>query len=62
MVPHKGKLAFKQYTKSRATKQGITLWVLSEATSGYVYRFQVYLGKNMGSNPKNTQLEEWYEI
>lgn len=52
MVPHKGKLAFKQYIKNKPTKWGIKLWVLSEATTGYVYRFQVYLGKEHGQQPE----------
>lgn len=52
MVPHKGKLAFKQYIKNKPTKWGVKLWVLSEATTGYVYRFQVYLGKEHGQQPE----------
>ncbi|KAL9967433.1 hypothetical protein ACROYT_G025655 [Oculina patagonica] len=52
MVAHKGKLAFKQYIKNKPTKWGIKLWVLSEARSGYVYRFQVYLGKEHGQQPE----------
>lgn len=39
MVPHKGRLSFKQYIKNKPTQWGIKLWVLSEARTGYVYRF-----------------------
>ena len=45
MVPHKGRLSYKQYIKSKPTKWGIKLWVLSESITGYIYKFQVYLGK-----------------
>ncbi|XP_031549902.1 piggyBac transposable element-derived protein 4-like [Actinia tenebrosa] len=51
MIPHKGRLSYKQYIKNKPTKWLIKLWVLSEATTGYVYRFQVYLGKVEG-NPE----------
>ena len=45
MVPHKGRLSFKQYIKNKPVKWGIKLWVLCEAKTGYIYKFQVYLGK-----------------
>jgi len=44
MVPHKGRLSFKQYIKNKPTRWGIKLWVLCEAKTGYVYNFDVYLG------------------
>ena len=50
VVAHKGKLAFKQYIKSKPTKWGIKLWVLCEAT--YVFRFQVYLGREHCQQPE----------
>lgn len=45
MVPHKGRLSFKQYIKNKPIRWGIKLWVLCEAKTGYVYNFDVYLGK-----------------
>ena len=48
MVPHKGRLSFKQYIKNKPTQWGIKLWTLSESQTGYVYKFQVYLGKEGG--------------
>ena len=45
MVPHKGRLSFKQYIKNKPVKWGIKLWVLFESKTGYVFNFQVYLGK-----------------
>ena len=45
MVPHTGRLSFKQYIKNKPVNWGIKLWVLCESKTGYIYRFQVYLGK-----------------
>ena len=47
MVPHKGHLSFKQYRK-KTIGWGIKVWVLCEARTGYVFNFQVYLGKEDG--------------
>ena len=46
MIPFKGRLGFKQYMKDKPTKWGIKVFVLSDATNGYVCRLQVYTGKN----------------
>ena len=51
MVPHKGRLSFKQYIKNKPVCWGIKLWVLCEAQTGYVYKFQVYFGKEH-NNPE----------
>ena len=48
MVPHKGRLSFKQYIKNKPIRWGVKLWVLCEAKTGYVFNFQVYLGKEHG--------------
>ena len=50
MIPFKGRLSFKQYMKAKPTKWGIKVFVLSDATNGYVYRMQIYTGKNMESD------------
>ena len=47
MIPFKGRLSFKQYMKDKPTKWGIKVFVLSDASNGYVYRFQIYAGKSM---------------
>ena len=46
MIPFKGRLAFKQKMKDKPTKLGIKVFVLADATNGYVQRLQVYAGKN----------------
>ena len=50
MIPFKGRLGFKQYIKNKPTKWGIKAFVLSDATNGYVYRSQIYTGKNAETN------------
>ena len=47
MIPFKGRLSFKQYMKDKPVKWGIKVFTLSDATNGYVYRIQIYTGKNM---------------
>ena len=46
MIPYTGRLLFKQYMKDKPTKWGIKAFVLSDARNGYVYRVQIYTGKN----------------
>ena len=46
MIKFKGRLGFKQYIKAKPTKWGIKVFVLSDATNGYVCKFQIYTGKN----------------
>ena len=36
MIPFKGRLRFKQYMKDKPTKWGIKVFVLADATNGYV--------------------------
>ena len=50
MIPFKGRLTFKQYMKNKPTKWGIKVFVLSDATNGYIYRIQIYSGKNLDSD------------
>ena len=49
MIPFKGRLAFKQYMKDKPTKWGIKVFVLADATNGYIKPFQVYTGKTVES-------------
>ena len=49
MIPYKGRLAFKQYIKNKPTKWGIKVFVLSDATNGYISRLQIYTEKNVES-------------
>ena len=35
----------RQYIKDMPTKWGIKLWVLTDSTNGYIYDFNVYIGR-----------------
>ena len=50
MIPFKERLSFKQYMKAKPTKWEIKVFVLSDATNGYIYKMQVYTGKNLGDD------------
>ena len=50
MIKFKGRLVFNQYMKDKPTKWDIKVFVLSDARNGYVYRLQVYTGKNQVIN------------
>jgi len=56
MIPYKGRLGFKQYMKDKPTKWGIKVFTLSDATNGYVYRIQVYTGKQLNSGSTSVGL------
>lgn len=47
MIPFKGRLGFKQYLKDKPTKWGIKVFVLADATNGYVKNLQIYTGRSM---------------
>ena len=47
MIRFKGQPTFKQYMKNKPTKWGTKVLVMSDATNGYVYRTQIYTGKNL---------------
>ena len=50
MILFKGRLKFKHSSTSRMplkpVKNGIKVFVLSESSSGYCYKFEIYLGKD----------------
>ncbi len=46
MVKFKGRLGLKQYMKDKPTKWGIKVFVLADAITSFVFRFQVYTDKN----------------
>ena len=49
MIPYKGRFTFKQCMKNKPTRWGIKIFVLSDTTNDYVYRLQIYTGKNLES-------------
>lgn len=47
MIPFKGRLSFKQYIENKPTKWGVKAFVHSDVMNGYIYRMQIYTGKNV---------------
>ena len=45
LVKYNGRLSFKQYMPAKPSKFGIKVWLLADADTYFVPRFQVYLGK-----------------
>ncbi|XP_069192572.1 piggyBac transposable element-derived protein 4-like [Procambarus clarkii] len=43
-MPWRGRLSFKTYNPNKPDKYGIKLYMLAEATSGYIYDFEIYSG------------------
>ena len=57
MIQFKGRLAFKQYMKDKPVKWGgFKVFVLSDAHNGYMYRLEVYSGKNLDSSASDVGL------
>ena len=50
IMPYKGKLSFKTYQPDKPDSYGIRLYILTEAESGYVYKFSVYTGQGKTTN------------
>ena len=52
MIPFKGRSSLKQYMPKKPVKRGIKVWMLADATNGYVSSFEVYTGKKKDSVEK----------
>ena len=46
MIKFKGRSSIKQYQPLKPTKRGYKVWALAESSTGYVYNFEIYTGKN----------------
>lgn len=53
MVKYKGSLGFKQYMPLKPVKRGIKVWVLADATNGFMCTIQVYTGRKDGGQPEH---------
>ena len=49
MIPFKGQSSLKQCMPLKPVRRGIKVWARTESSSGYVYGFQVYTGKQGGT-------------
>lgn len=45
MVKFKGRSTMKQYMPGKPVKRGYKIWARSDASSGYLYQFEIYTGK-----------------
>ena len=48
MIPNKAPLSLNQYMPLKPIKRGIKSWAVSCARTGYVWRLEIYSGKNTG--------------
>ena len=49
MIKFKGRLGFKQYMKDKPIMWGMKVFVLADATNGYISNLQIYTGKGVDS-------------
>ena len=61
MVKYKGRSSIKQYMPKKPIKRGFKIWMIADADTGYVLKFNVYEGK-CGNNSKRTGSERSYEL
>lgn len=52
MIKFKGISSLKQYMPLKPVKRGFKVLVRADSTSGYVYQFEVYTGKNSDNSPE----------
>lgn len=45
MIKFKGELSIKQYLPMKLIKNGFKVWCLCDAVTGYLFNYQIYLGK-----------------
>ncbi|XP_069092145.1 piggyBac transposable element-derived protein 4-like [Pleurodeles waltl] len=51
LLMFKGRLVFRHCVPSKRTRCGIKMYLLSESTTGYVYNFRVYTGRESSIDP-----------
>ncbi|CAG4996426.1 unnamed protein product [Parnassius apollo] len=52
MIRFKEISSLKQYMPAKPIKRGFKVWVRADSSTGYVYEFQIYTGKNDDSTPE----------
>ena len=62
MISFKGRLYFKQYLPMKPNKWGIKVWMLCDAKTGYIVRFEIYTGKHGRRNPDKPLGEEVVDL
>ena len=56
MIAYQGRLSFRQYIPAKPTKYGIKVWEACDARNGFCYDFNVYLGRPMGMEARESPL------
>lgn len=57
MVPWKGRLIFKQFLPKKPDRFGMKMYVICEASSGYISHYEIYTGKDFDPNPSANDTE-----
>ena len=57
MIPFKGRIFFRQYIPRKPHSTGIKYWALVDE-EGYLYYFQIYVGKKRQGKKKKDQGEK----
>nr|XP_039253699.1 piggyBac transposable element-derived protein 4-like [Styela clava] len=52
LIPFKGRISFREVSKSKKARFGIKIWSLVESSTGYVSRLQSYTGKDPTAGPE----------
>ena len=47
MIPHQGRVGFRQFVANKPKRFGIKVWAMADATNGYVLQQKIYTGKNI---------------
>lgn len=45
MIKYSGRLSFRQYMPAKPIKRGVKVWMLCDANTGFLSKFEVYLGR-----------------
>ena len=56
MIRYRGRVFFRQYMPKNSIKWGITVWMLADAKKGFIFNFEVYLGRTSTSEKAEHRL------
>lgn len=57
MIKYKGRLSFVQYMPNKPVKRGIKVFCLCDARTGFVLKFDVYVGRQANAQPQKNLAE-----
>lgn len=56
LVAFRGRCPFKQYIPSKPAKYGIKIWTLCDSKTSYVWKLQIYIGKDPGQKAEKIRI------